>query len=172
MKKIFEERIIFFGQSILSLAQNTRVRAFLIIVAALAGTAACTEPDEPEFTAIDADYSGYIFVSSAYFPDTYYGNDALLSIHTQGKSYVVTFSDPQWGEAEFTDVTVGEVLSGTGSLTMTYHGKTGTYDATLGGTLDVPTISLPDVMGGTVITFHKGTAPDEVSGGQHEKANS
>ena len=161
----FEERKNTFGQNILRHAQNIRAKTFVIILAALACTTSCSEPDEPDFEVINVDYSGYIYVSSAYFTDSYYGNDATLGIHTRESTYIVTFSDPQWGEAEFLDVSIGEELSGTGTLTMTYRGKVGTYDAVLGGTLEIPTISLPDVMGGTIITFHKGTAPEDASKG-------
>ena len=175
-KKIFGEQISrdeegknIFREGKNSLASGSLLGTFFMLFAALTFMTSYSEPDENKLKPINVDYSGYIYVSSAYFTDSYYGNDALLSIHTIDNSYVVTFSDPQWGDVTFTDVTIDKELSGTGKLTMTYRGNTGTYDAVLGGTLEVITITLPDMMGGTTITFREGKAPEDAQTGKGVK---
>ncbi|MBQ9640019.1 MAG: hypothetical protein IJV06_00415 [Bacteroidaceae bacterium] len=116
--------------------------------------------EEKADTTLFHEFTGYIFVTSAYFKDSYYGNDAKLAVYkTSAGEYIVTFSDPTWGDATFSNVTVGQELSGEGSLTMAYRGKVSTYPATIGGPMHTPVITMPDVMGGTTITFHPGTAP-------------
>lgn len=116
--------------------------------------------EEQADTTLFHEFTGYIFVSSAYFTDSYYGNEAKLAVYkTTAGEYIVTFSDPQWGDATFTHVTVGRELAGDGTLTMLYHGKMYEYAATLSGAMTTPVISIPDVMGGTSITFHVGDAP-------------
>ncbi len=116
--------------------------------------------EEQADTTLFHEFMGYIFVSSAYFTDSYYGNEAKLAVYkTTAGEYIVTFSDPQWGDATFTHVTVGRELAGDGTLTMFYHGKMYEYAATLSGPMTTPVISIPDVMGGTSITFHVGDAP-------------
>ena len=105
-------------------------------------------------------FDGYIIVSSAYFTNSYYGDAAKLAVYKTSKDeYIVTFSDPQWGDAIFHNVNVGGELSGEGTLTMDYRGKIGTYEATIGGPMTTPIITMPSVMGGTTITFHVGAAP-------------
>lgn len=116
--------------------------------------------EERSDTTLFHEFTGYIFVTSAYFTDSYYGNEATLAVYkTSEGEYIATFSDPQWGEATFTHITVGQELAGEGTLTMLYHGKMYEYAATIGGPMTTPVITIPDVMGGTSITFHVGTAP-------------
>ena len=119
-----------------------------------------TGTDPGDDTTLLHEFTGYIFVTSAYFTDSYYGNEAVLAVYkTAEGEYIVTFSDPQWGEATFTHVTVGQQLDGSGTLTMLYHGQMYEYAATLSGPMTTPVISIPDVMDGTSITFHVGNAP-------------
>ena len=117
--------------------------------------------EEKTDTTLFHEFTGYIFVSTAYFQNTYYGNEATLSVYkTSKEEYIVTFSDPQWGDAIFGNVTVvGRELSGEGTLTMLYHGRMYEYAATIGGPMSTPVITIADMMGGTSITFHAGTAP-------------
>lgn len=134
-----------------------------MMLVALVGMTACSDDDNDEQKPIidPVDISGYIFVSSAYFQDMYYGDNATLKMDTENGQYTATFHDPQWGDVTFEDVQIDashHTLSGTGRLTMVYRGKEGTYDATLSGDITNPTISLPDVMGGTTISFYAGPA--------------
>ncbi len=114
-------------------------------------------------TTLFRSFDGYIFVSSLYFQDAYYGNNAKLNVYTtSGNEFIVTFSDPVWGDAIFYNVQVGQELSGEGTITMfdQHSGGMKEYEASIGGPMTTPVISIPSLMGGTTITFHAGTAPD------------
>ncbi len=114
-------------------------------------------------TTLFRSFNGYIFVSTNYFQDSYYGNNAVLSVYkTSLGEFIVTFSDPVWGEASFSNVQVGQELSGAGTITMSDQrtGNVNEYEATISGPMTTPVITIPSVMGGTTITFHAGTAPD------------
>ena len=118
------------------------------------------DEEEKVDTTLFHAFDGYILVTSSYFTNSYYGNNAQLSVYkTSADEYIVTFSDPQWGDAVFGNVSVGRELSGQGTLTMAYRGKVSDYDATISGPMTAPVISMADVMGGTAITFYPGTAP-------------
>lgn len=122
------------------------------------------EDEEVAIKPVSHDLKGYIYVSTAYFKDQYYGNDARLKVYVESNQYVVEFSDPQWGDAKFVDVKVGETLSGAGQLSMDYRGETKTYRAVLGGPMMLPVITIADLMGGTTIAFHPGDAPEDAGG--------
>ena len=129
------------------------------------GMVACDKDDdekkvEDEQPTVIHEFKGYIYVTSQYFTDKFYGNDATLSVLRSNGVHSVKFTDPQWGVALFPDVQLGEVLNGKGTLTMVYRGQEGTYDATLSGPMMQPVITIPDVMGGTTIKFQPGTAPE------------
>jgi len=105
-------------------------------------------------------FDGYLIISSKYFTDSYYGDQAKLNVYKVGDTYRVTFSDPQWGEGVFDNVEVGRELKGEGKFTMTYQGNEGTYDASISGLMTAPVITLPDVMSGCTIKFMAGKAPE------------
>ncbi|MBQ9363607.1 MAG: hypothetical protein IJT97_09365 [Bacteroidaceae bacterium] len=116
--------------------------------------------EEKTDTTLFHEFTGYIFVTSAYFTNSYYGNEAQLAVYKTSKNeYIVTFSDPQWGDATFSNVTMGRELSGEGILTMVYRGKVSTYNVTISGPMTTPVITAADLMGGTTIQFYPGTAP-------------
>ena len=133
------------------------------MLVALVGMTACSSDDDNNEnngdTPVNHDFTGYIFVTSRYFQDMYYGNNATLKVYTEDNQYKVEFHDPQWGDVTFENVTLSPQLSGTGKLSMNYQGKDGSYDAVLSGSMMMPIISMPDVMGGTTITFYAGDAP-------------
>ena len=142
-----------------------KLLAMLLLLTA--GLVACDKdddekkPEEEQKVEVIHEMDGYIYVTTKYFTNKFYGNDAKLKVSRSNGIHIVEFSDPQWGNALFPDVKLGEVLAGTGTLTMVYQGKEGTYDATISGPMTAPVISLPDVMGGTEIHFFLGTATDE-----------
>ena len=118
-----------------------------------------TEEEKVDTTLFHS-FDGYLMVSSQYFQDQYYGNQAKLAVYKTSKGeYIVTFSDPQWGDAVFGNVSVGRELAGEGINTMAYRGNVSTYSATLSGPMTTPVITMPNVMSGTVITFHVGQPP-------------
>lgn len=130
-----------------------------------------TAGEEPEPELMHS-FDGYLLVTSNFFAETYHGDKATIKVYKNGDGYMVTFSDPVWGEGVFNDVEVGRELKGEGSLTMTYNGKEGTYDATIGGSMTAPVITLPGVMGGCTIRFMVGEAPEAYKiAGKYEGQN-
>ena len=125
-------------------------------------------------TTLFHDFNGYITVSAQYFQDQYYGDQAKLAVYKTSKDeYIVTFSDPTWGDAVFGNVSVGRELAGEGTCTMAYRGQVSTYPATISGPMSTPVITMPAVMGGTSITFHVGQAPAAyTTEGNHKGTNS
>lgn len=141
------------------------IKLLALMLVALVGMTACSDDDDnkkkPIIDPVEG-LSGYIFVTSGYFTNSYYGNDATLTVGVKDNQYSITFHDPQWGDVTFENVAIDEAkgtLAGAGTLTMTYRGKVGTYNATLSGTATQPVIAMPDVMGGTTLTFYAGKAP-------------
>ncbi len=129
------------------------------------------EEEAPADTTLFHSFNGYITVSTAYFTDSYYGDAAKLAVYrTSAGEFIVTFSDPVWGEAFFGHVSVGRELQATGIIAMDNHrGGVTEYDATLSGPMTTPVITIPTVMGGTSITFHVGAAPEALKvAGQHK----
>ena len=139
------------------------LKYFILTMVALCLTTACSDGNggrDEEFvdTILFHEFDGYIYVSSQYFGETYYGNDAKLSVWTAGEQFIVTFSDPLWGDAKFGYVQFGDKLQGSGSIKLNYMGNNGTYPAILKGTTLAPVIDIPYVMDGTTISFHAGKA--------------
>lgn len=111
-------------------------------------------------------FNGYLLVSSTYFKDTYYGNDAVVSIYNNDNGeYFIEFSDPTWGDARFEKVSMsGGTLSGEGTIAMAKHGSTEktSYTATISGAMTSPVITATlGAMGEVSINFNVGTAPDK-----------
>ena len=142
------------------------------MLVALVGMTACSnDDDEQKKFIIDPveGLSGYIFVTSGYFTDSYYGNDATVSVTGNKNQYNISLHDPQWGDVTFENVELDEAhgtVSGSGKLSMNYRGKPGTYDATLSGDMKNLIITMPEVMKGkangekgTIISFYPGEAP-------------
>lgn len=99
-------------------------------------------------------FTGYLLVSSSYFQNTYYGDQAKVTVLTAGDKYFAKFEDPTWGNGMF-EVTIGRgTMQGSGTLTMAAHNGTAkTYSATLSGAMTNFSISVPAVMGGTTINW-------------------
>lgn len=155
------------------------IKFLALMLVALVGMTACNDDDNDgdgnnSPKPINTEYKGYIFVSSNYFHDMYYGNNATLKIYqAEENQYNVEFHDPQWGDVTFENVTLRPELKGEGTLSMNYRGKDGSYDAELSGTIMMPIIKMPSVMGGTTITFYAGEAPLACQlEGKHNGANS
>lgn len=118
-----------------------------------------TISEEPD-TIIFKEFTGYSLVTTKYFTDSYYAGVTKLSVCTVGKEYVVKYSDPTWGNAVFSNVTVGKELNGTGYIDMPNNGgAVKRYEATITGSMTTPVITIPSVMGGCAIKFMLGNAP-------------
>ena len=104
-------------------------------------------------------FTGYLIVSSKYFTNAYYGDSATIKIYMDGSDVSCTFHDGVWGDGNFS-ITMGRgTMTGTGTMTMTERGKTGTYDATLSGSMTNFNITIPSVMGGTTLNWRYGAVP-------------
>ncbi len=113
-------------------------------------------------TTVEGSFKGYLTVTSRYFDNAYYGDSATVTVMRAGGESLVRFSDATWGTALFTVERDGANISGSGSLNMPnpQGGTVAPYDATISGTMQKATISVPSVMGGTTITWTYGEAPE------------
>lgn len=107
------------------------------------------------------EFTGWLLVSSGYFNDMYYGDQAVVKVYRKGEGYTCRFYDDTWGIGSF-DITIAKgQISGTGTLTMDNHrGSLTAYEATMSGTMTAINISVPGVMGGTSIKWNYGAAPE------------
>lgn len=142
----------------------------LMLVSLLSMTACLNDDDDTPKLIIDPveGLRGYIFVSSGsgFFTDSYYGDNARLSIRKENDQWTVLFDDPQWGHATFENVKIdmphfSYVASGTGTLVMKdlHSGTESSYDATISGDVTNPTITAKiGKMGTVTIQFFAGPA--------------
>lgn len=139
----------------------------LMLVSLFSMTACLNDDDDTPKLIIDpVDLQGYIFVSSEFFTDSYYGDNARLSIRKENDQWTVLFDDPQWGHATFENVKIdmphfSYVASGTGTLVMKdlHSGTESSYDATISGDVTNPTITAQiGKMGTVTIQFFAGPA--------------
>ncbi|MDE5998992.1 MAG: calycin-like domain-containing protein [Bacteroidaceae bacterium] len=142
----------------------------LMLVSLLSMTACSDDDNEKPKLIIDPveDLHGYIFVSSGFFTDSYYGDHAQLSIREENGQWTVLFQDPQWGNATFENVKIdmphfSYVASGTGTIVMKdlHSGTESSYDATISGDVTNPTITAQiGKMGTVTIQFFAGPASE------------
>lgn len=121
------------------------------------------EPEEELFH----EFVGWLTVSSRYFKDMYYGDQAVIKVYKKGDGYTCRFHDDTWGDGYFVIALSKGQIIGEGTVSMdNHHGGVDDYEATISGPMTSITISLPSVMGGTDITWHFGAAPEnyKVSG--------
>lgn len=107
------------------------------------------------------EFTGWITVSSGYFSDMYYGDQAVVKVYRKGEGYTCRFYDNTWGIGRF-DITLAKgQINGTGTVTMDNHrGGLSPYEATMSGPMTAISINIPGVMGGTTILWHYGAAPE------------
>ena len=107
------------------------------------------------------EFTGWLLVSSGYFNDMYYGDQAVVKVYRKGEGYTCRFYDNTWGIGYF-DITLAKgQINGTGTVTMDNHrGSLTPYEATMSGPMTKISISLPSVMGGTTIKWNYGAAPE------------
>jgi hypothetical protein len=148
---------------------------FLMIAAGLCAVS-CNDDDATPSQMVAGTYDGYTWTS--FFNGTYtqLAENEKVSVTTNEDGTVtVIYTSSTWGTSTISAATVvagtnSYTISGTGTSAITSH-STGTinnYDCTLTGTINADkseaeiVFSLPAVMGGTTITFHKGDAPDHL----------
>ena len=108
------------------------------------------------------EFTGWITVSSGYFSDVYYGDQAVVKVYRKGEGYTCRFYDNTWGIGRF-DITLAKgQINGTGTLVMPgqHGGEAKSYEATMSGPMTAISINIPGVMGGTTILWHHGAAPE------------
>ncbi len=159
------------------------IKYYALMLIALVGMAACSSDDDdntqkPIIDPVEG-LSGYVFVSSRFFTDSYYGEAAKLTIKNENNQWNVYFQDPQWGNGTFNNVAINaeqHTVTGTGSISMAnlHSGEVKTYDATISGDITNPTITAElGTMGTTVISFFAGPAPEACQlGGSYTGVNS
>lgn len=130
--------------------------------------------EAPAANMIADTYTGYNIMSSQYFTNMYGINDTIqISANDDGTvtvAYNLASESHHSMSASLTNVTVtstadGYTLSGEGTVAMSMSGNSKDYACTFTGTISkdkescVLTFTLPSVMGGTTIEFHKGEVP-------------
>ena len=117
-------------------------------------------PVKPIHTA-----TGYILVSSPFFFDTYYGDDAKMEVYSQdGKTYC-KFTDEKWGNGTFEVKLDKGKVSGNGTMNIVDPHKGGAakpYKAMMAGSMTAINISVTGLMGSTTIKWRNGKASDAV----------
>lgn len=125
---------------------------------------ATNEVEEILFVTLFHDFDGYITASTSYFEDNYFGGMAKLSVWKSVDGYDVTLSDPIWGDAEFTNVSMERgQLGGEGTITVSAQYGGGTFEAAISGSMSSPIVTIPNLMRGTTLTYHLGTPPISLS---------
>ena len=113
----------------------------------------------PDTTVLN-EYTGYLTVTSKHFTDMYFGDAARMKVMKAGDQYLARFSDAQWGTGLFNITLNKGQVAGTGKLSVSGQhagGSAKEYNATMSGKMTEIVISVPDLMGGTTITWHHGT---------------
>ena len=110
-------------------------------------------------------FTGYILVSSPFFFDTYYGEEAKMEVYTQdGKNYC-KFNDKKWGTGTFEVKLEKDKISGSGTMNIVDPHKGGEakpYKAMMSGSMTAINISVTGLMGGTTIKWRFGKASEDI----------
>ncbi|MDR0745731.1 MAG: calycin-like domain-containing protein [Mediterranea sp.] len=149
---------------------------FLMIVAGLFAASCDGDDNITPSQAVADTYNGYTWTS--FFNGAYTQlseNETVSVTANEDGTITVTYTSSTWGTSTISAATViagtnSYTISGTGTSAITSHstGTVNNYDCTLTGTIstdksDVEFVfTLPAVMQGTTITFHKGDAPDHM----------
>lgn len=141
------------------------IKYLALTLVALVGMTSCSKDGDYDRTSQDT-YYGYVYASFANTTD-FYSGEGTMTISMQNEVYSINFSNTQWGKATFKGVSMGDEVFAQGTITVPnpHTGNPEPYDATLGGTLDVPVIDIPELTmnsdKGTTLTFYMGSFPTE-----------
>ena len=110
-------------------------------------------------------FTGYILVSSAFFFDTYYGDDAKMEVYAQGGKTYCKFTDEKWGTGIFEVTLKDNKINGKGKMSIVDPIKGGAakeYNAIMAGPMTAVNISVTGLMGGTTIKWRFGKASEDI----------
>lgn len=120
----------------------------------------------PATDFLPGDYSGYTSMSSAYFEGQITEDETVTITANEDGTVDVAYKYGTIAKATVEVSAEGVYsLSGTGIFAMGMGASTNNYECTMTGTIDAAkehveiAFSLPDVMGGSTITFYNGEAP-------------
>jgi hypothetical protein len=146
-----------------------KMKNYLMVTAILFSAVSCSNDDSGSTPLADQVSAVYAGVSSSTM--TYVSapmineGDTTVITKVSDNMLSVSYRGQTWGNATFSNATVTEndtsyVIAGSGTITMDAHGTSKNYDATLYGYVLKNKskkfnlkISIPSVMGGTVISF-------------------
>lgn len=167
-------------------------RNYLCMAALIMGACmvtACDDDDDDDDASVSGDdttteeianavtgtYEGYTSVLFTYITDPYtYDNETVTITYVSADTVNVAYSNDTWGDysvnAAVTANSDGSyTLAGSGTASMTAHGSTSDYDATVEATIAdgaITTLTFTmAVMGTTTVTFIQGDAPAYAIGG-------
>jgi len=104
-------------------------------------------------------------VRSAFFFDTYYGDDAKMEVYTQGGKTYCKFTDEKWGTGIFEVTLKDNKITGKGKMSIVDPMKGGAakeYNAIMAGPMTAVNISVTGLMGGTTIKWRFGKASEDI----------
>lgn len=128
--------------------------------------------DIPSEIVIPGTYEGYTIASCPYFPSPMTaGDQSIVVTRNSDGTYKVAYTSETWGEfiienAQATYDNGKFSLAGAGTTKMGMDGNIKEYNCNLSGSIDPAkddptfTFSVPTVMNGLSIVFHKGNLPD------------
>lgn len=166
--------------------------SMVVAVALGACMVSCSDDDDEEVVVEDSSaniaanivgsYESTASVLFAYITSPMINTgDEVTITRVDNETVSVVYAGTTWGDGTFEAVAVTEAdgvytISGEGTLAVSAHGSTNDYAATIAGTITSSddyeiVISVPSVMGGTVITLTATVLADYVLG-DYEGANS
>lgn len=156
-----------------------RIKLLALMLVALVSMTACINDGKEDRTVINT-YGGYVY-ASFFFSQNYYSGTGEVKVKVENGVCTITVKSDEWGEGKFEKVTLGDNISGTGTMSVPNDrtGEVKVYeDAELSGTLSDLVIRIPSLkMGqmdtnGTTLYFHIGRIPSEKVAGTFSGINS
>lgn len=156
-----------------------KTTTFLIMAFAvmMLGFASCNKDKNKDNASVVTDlteqvvgtYEGYTLAGSNFFSDMFTPDETFVIGKNSQNTVNVTFESKAWGSftiegATVTGSSAPYSISGSGVCKMGMGGQYKDYDCTFSAKIygtdnDEISFEVPSVMGGTTVTFHKGSAP-------------
>src|SRR5574344_106753 len=151
-----------------------KFKLILVMMLAAICFASCSNDDDvSNAKQVEATYKGYTSAVFKYSSTPIVTDSEAIVVKASSNNIVnVTLISKTWGTALINNAAVVKsdrvyTVSGSGTITMTGHtGGTSSYDCTLVATIKTKTsatyvITIPSLMGGTVVTFSTGSLPSD-----------